>query len=92
MHADVVAAKRQGLRVLLTTPGSHELDAVIPGESCGNCGGTGNLYVQSLVAGPFSDMPSAGNQEHVGLHNGKWYKMTLKAYPCPVCTFSAIGA
>lgn len=85
MHVDAVAAKRQGVRVLLTTPGGAVMDETHDVEVCANCGGLGSLYLQSLVAGPFRDPPAHGPDEHVGVHNGQWWKMTLRGYHCPVC-------
>lgn len=83
MHADATLAKRQGLRVLLTTPGGSELAQ--DGATCGNCGGVGHLFLQSLIAGPFREPPQKGKGESVGVYNGRWWKMTLQAYPCPAC-------
>lgn len=87
MFNDAQAAKRAGLRVTLTTPGMTELDQVRDTEVCGNCGGLSKLYLQSLVAGPYREAPAHNpvTDEHVGYHNGAWYKMTIKAYSCPVC-------
>lgn len=92
MHADTLAAKRQGVRVLLTTPGGSVMDDTHDLEVCGNCGGLGSLYLQSLVAGPFREPPSVqpGGDERPGFHNGAWYKMTLRGYPCPVCRRSLL--
>lgn len=70
---------------MLTTPGGSELDATHDTEVCGNCGGFGRLYLQSLVAGPFKEPPAHGPEEHIGFYGNRWYKMTLRAYSCPVC-------
>lgn len=87
MYHDVQAAKRMGLRVTMTTPGTTEMDDARDTDVCGNCGGLGRLYLQSLVAGPFKEPPAHNpvNNEHVGFIHGSWYKMTLKSYHCPVC-------
>lgn len=82
MHEDALAAKRAGLRVTMTTPGGSPMDETHDTEVCGNCGGLGKLYLQTFVAGPFHDPPSG---DHIGFHNGKWWRMTLHGYTCPVC-------
>lgn len=86
MNNDALAAKRAGLRVMVTTPGIDP-DAAAS-DICGNCGGLGLLYLQSIIAGPFRDAPAVNpaNGERAGTLNGKWYKMTLKSYPCPTCS------
>lgn len=87
MHVAAVAAKRAGLRVCLTMPGGSELDETHDTEVCGNCGGLGLLCLQTFVGGPFREVPAnnpAGG-EHIGFHNGRWWKMTLKSYACPAC-------
>jgi hypothetical protein len=87
MADDSLAAKRAGLRVMITTPGISAFDESHDTEMCANCGGLGRMYLQTLIGGPFKTPPSItpGGDERAGFHNGEWYKMTLKGYSCPVC-------
>lgn len=58
-------------------------------QACSNCGGTGQLWFQFSVAGPYREIP-AGNQTSTWVAEGGqalpgWYKVESKVYPCPVC-------
>ena len=87
MYEDAKASKRSGLRVLMVTPGDVDADDV-ERIRCANCNGVGTLALQTLIGGPYDDPPAANpeNNVHIGVHNGKWYRMTLKTYSCPLCT------
>lgn len=88
MYDDAVMLARQGIRASVTTPGAMEMDVAGKTDYCTNCGGMDRLYLQAFIAGPFKERPHSNpeNNEHVGYHNGAWFKMTMRAYQCPVCT------
>lgn len=87
MYDDALMLGRQNIRASVTTPGISEMDGDGKTDSCPNCGGMDRLYLQAFTAGPFKERPNSNPEgnEHVGFHNGAWYKMTMRAYPCPVC-------
>jgi len=51
-------------------------------ESCQNCGGEGYLWFQYSKSGPL-DQPAVKGPST--FHNGKWYAVESKMYPCPAC-------
>src|SRR5512139_3572892 len=82
-RADIRAARVQNKVVLYR--GVQQLNP----QACPNCGGSGSLWFQFAVAGPYQTPPGLGQAIAWVAEGGQarpgWYKVESKCYPCPVC-------
>jgi len=58
--------------------------------ACSNCGGTGLIFVRTILGGPFQSPPGSGEitWEH-GPGGEGWYAVDTVSRPCPVCSNGA---
>lgn len=87
MKTKIRAIRQQGGKIFLAIPEDME-------SGCTNCHGGGNMFLQTVVGGPF-DSPMPGQGEGHGdeeksspiniYEQGAWYQVRTKGYSCPVC-------
>ena len=92
IYNSVAAAKRNGQRMFLVEAG--DIMALKENEKgCGNCNGYGHMAIQTVLGGPFREVPQSGGRGegesaiHVSAawHDGAWYQVTTDVFDCPVC-------
>ena len=49
---------------------------------CGNCDGTGTMYLTVFVGGPYA---TPAQKKHVTWHEGMWYEQDNIGFVCPDC-------
>lgn len=83
LWSDMAAVRNSGGRVWLSTVG----DAADHG--CGNCGGIGFLFLQTVVGGPFDGATKPPHGVMNVFDGGKWFHAKTRQYTCPKCNGGA---
>lgn len=87
-------ARRRGQRVFLVTAGPLTEGLQQPGApNCPNCAGYGRLALETVIGGPFKDVPSGGERGTgeakiyvSAVVKGKdWFQVTRDYFDCPAC-------
>jgi len=56
--------------------------------ACSNCGGTGLIFVRTILGGPFRS-PPGGSASVMWVDGVGWYTVETTSRPCPVCSGGA---
>lgn len=89
-------ARQAGQRMFLITAGDLPGGVADPttDNPCPNCQGFGRMALETVVGGPFEDVPFSGprgkgiTETYISavVKDGKWYQVTRDYFACPVCS------